>query len=100
MVGPAGRVSTMTTKVLAIDDDPAIAEMLQQTLSDEGYEVDTANDASGVDRALAEFEPDLIILDVIMPGVDGLVLCSRIRSKLDVPIIVLSASRRKSDLIL
>ncbi len=90
----------MTTKVLAIDDDPAIAEMLQQTLSDEGYEVATASDASGVDRALQDFQPDLIILDVIMPGVDGLVLCSRIRSKMDVPIIVLSASRRKSDLIL
>ena len=90
----------MATKVLAIDDDPAIAEMLQQTLSDEGYEVATASDASQVDRALVDFTPDLIILDVIMPGVDGLVLCSRIRSKMDIPIIVLSASRRKSDLIL
>src|SRR5437016_2171447 len=81
-----------TTTVLVVDDDGPILRMLERTLSADGYDVTAA---SGGGEALAAVErsvPDLVILDVAMPGVDGLAVCRRLRGKgLDLPILLLTA---------
>ena len=82
----------MGDRVLVVDDDPPLRRMLARTLSAEGYEVTVAGDGGG---ALAEAErtaPDVIVLDVAMPGLDGLTVARRLRSKgLPTPILMLTA---------
>ena len=79
-------------RVLVVDDDPPLRRMLARTLAAEGYEVTVAGDGGG---ALAEAErtaPDVIVLDVAMPGLDGLAVCRRLRGKgLPTPILMLTA---------
>jgi two-component system response regulator MprA len=79
-------------RVLVVDDDLSLRRMLARTLSAEGYEVALAADGGG---ALVEVErsaPDVIVLDVAMPGVDGLAVCRRLRSRgLGTPILMLTA---------
>src|SRR5438067_3763736 len=78
--------------VLVVDDDPPIRRMLERTFAAEGYRVEAA---AGGGEALAAVErsvPDLLVLDVAMPGVDGLAVCRRLRSRgLAVPILLLTA---------
>jgi two-component system response regulator MprA len=79
-------------RVLVVDDDLSLRRMLERTLRAEGYDVTVAADGGG---ALVEVErtaPDLIVLDVAMPGVDGLAVCRRLRSRgLATPILMLTA---------
>jgi two-component system response regulator MprA len=79
-------------RVLVVDDDLSLRRMLERTLRAEGYDVAVAADGGG---ALVEVErtaPDLIVLDVAMPGVDGLAVCRRLRSRgLATPILMLTA---------
>jgi two-component system, OmpR family, response regulator MprA len=79
-------------RVLVVDDDPPLRRMLARTLTAEGYEVTVAADGGG---ALAEAErtaPDVIVLDVAMPGLDGLTVARRLRGKgLPTPILMLTA---------
>ena len=79
-------------RVLVVDDDPPLRRMLARTLTAEGYEVTVAADGGA---ALAEAEraaPDVIVLDVAMPALDGLAVCRRLRSKgLPTPILMLTA---------
>jgi two-component system response regulator MprA len=79
-------------RVLVVDDDPPLRRMLARTLAAEGYDVTVAGDGGG---ALAEAEraaPDVIVLDVAMPALDGLAVCRRLRSKgLSTPILMLTA---------
>jgi two-component system response regulator MprA len=78
--------------VLVVDDDPPIRRMLERTFAAEAYEVETAADGG---QALASIEhtvPDLVVLDVAMPGLDGLAVCRRVRrAGLAVPILLLTA---------
>ena len=83
-------------KVLVVDDDPALAEMLAIVLRNEGF--DSRLCATG-DRALAEFRdyrPDIVLLDLMLPGKDGIDVCKEIRAESGVPIVMLTA---KSDTI-
>ena len=83
-------------KILVIEDDAAIGRVLQLELEHEGYEVDTARDGlAGLEKALKE--PDLVILDLMLPRMDGLEVCRRIRAKSHVPIIMLTAKDRVPD---
>ncbi len=83
--------------ILVVDDDPPSVKMISFLLEEEGYDVITA--ANGVEamRLLDERVPDLIILDIMMPHIDGLEVCRRIRERSDVPIIFLSAKGETSD---
>jgi two-component system response regulator MprA len=80
------------SRVLVVDDDLSLRRMLERTLRAEGYDVAVAADGGG---ALVEVErtaPDLIVLDVAMPGIDGLAVCRRLRSRgLATPILMLTA---------
>lgn len=81
----------MTITVLAIDDDPAMTELLTLLLRTHGFNIQTANTGEeGVKLAHKE-SPDVIILDLMMPGMDGWQVCKQIRSFSTVPIVVFSA---------
>lgn len=81
----------MTINVLAIDDDPAMTELLTLLLRTHGFNIQTANTGEeGVKLAHKE-SPDVIILDLMMPGMDGWQVCKQIRAVSTVPILVFSA---------
>jgi two-component system, OmpR family, response regulator MprA len=84
--------------ILVVDDDAPIRRMLDRTLSAEGYVVETAADGGGALAAVERSAPDLIVLDVAMPGVDGLAVSRRLRAKgLAVPVLLLTARDGVSD---
>ena len=91
----------MTKRILICDDDPAILRVLQVNLEIEGYEVLTAQHGEqAVEVATAE-KPDLIILDIMMPRLDGYQACERIKQNedtADIPVIFLSAKAQQSDI--
>lgn len=88
-----------TSRVLVVDDDPGIREVLCDYLGQHGYEAVGAASAAEMDRAIALQAPDLIVLDLMMPGEDGLSVCRRISGK-GVPIIMLSAMGEDMDRII
>jgi two-component system response regulator MprA len=78
--------------VLVVDDDASLRRMLNRTLSAEGFEVETAADGGGALVAVERSVPEVIVLDVGLPGVDGLAVCRRLRAKgVSTPIIMLTA---------
>ncbi len=83
--------------VLVVDDDAPSVKMIAFLLRDAGYTVSTADNGATALELVAEENPDLVILDVMMPHMDGHEVCRRIRSKLQVPIIFLSARGETSD---
>lgn len=79
-------------RVLVVDDDPPLRRMLERTLAAEGFSVTVAADGGAALVAAEREAPDVIVLDVAMPGIDGLAVCRRLRSKgLSTPIIMLTA---------
>lgn len=90
----------MGKKILVVDDEPSIVELIVVNLEDAGFEVETAFDG---DEALARFAErpwDLVILDIMLPGVDGIEVCRRIRKESQVPIIMLTARAEEIDRVL
>ena len=86
--------------ILIVDDEKTIVEMLKCNLEKEGYKILEANDGEeGVKIALAE-KPDLILLDIMLPKMDGLAVCKRVRQNLNVPILMISAKDEEIDKIL
>ncbi|MCW9048615.1 MAG: response regulator [Gammaproteobacteria bacterium] len=78
-------------KILIVDDDKALCELLQRYLSDNGYTTQSANDGIEMFQLLEQSTPDIIILDLMLPGEDGLTLSKKIRRQSNTPIIILSA---------
>jgi two-component system response regulator MprA len=81
----------MAARILVVDDDRRITAMLRRALAYEGYEVDLAPDGAKGLLTARDRPPDIVILDVMMPGLDGLEVCRRLRSGGDVPILMLTA---------
>ncbi len=87
-------------KVLVVDDEASIVNIISYNLKKEGYEVITAEDGeTGLDLALSE-SPDLILLDIMMPKMDGYEVCRKIREKSNVPIIMLTARADEVDKVI
>jgi two-component system alkaline phosphatase synthesis response regulator PhoP len=90
----------MVKKILVIEDDPATQRLVDYSLKQEGYEVITAaNGPDGVQKALGEL-PDLVILDVMLPGLDGFEVCYQLRaepSTAKLPILMFSARAQEID---
>jgi DNA-binding response OmpR family regulator len=81
-------------RILVVDDDPRLLHIVQMYLGIEGYEVRTASNGEEGLREIGELRPDLIILDIMMPGMDGLEACRRIRSDpetAEIPVLMFSA---------
>jgi DNA-binding response OmpR family regulator len=86
------------THVLVVDDEQYITKLVERTLKDAGYAVTVANDGISALRMLAEKEPDLVLLDIRMPGLDGFQVLKRIREVSDVPVLMLTAVLEKTAL--
>ncbi len=87
-------------RILVVDDEPDVTELIKYKLEQEGYECEVLNDPLVFVGRMREFQPDLIILDIMMPGLDGLQLCRIIRSDpamKDIPIIFLTARGEAED---
>jgi DNA-binding response OmpR family regulator len=78
-------------RILLVDDDPSLLVVLAEQLRDDGYDVATARDGQEAMRRLEAGWPDLVLLDLMMPRVDGLALARQIKAEADLPIIVVSA---------
>lgn len=83
--------------ILVVDDDPEILSFIKRGLAYEGYTVDTAGDGTGALNRAREREPDLVILDIRMPGMDGIEVAKRLRRGSDVPILMLTAMGTVAD---
>ncbi len=88
------------THLLVVDDDQEIRELLQDYLQRNGYEVSVVADGEGMWKALDKGHIDLIVLDVMLPGDDGLTLCRQLRNLSDVPVIMLTALGDETERIL
>ncbi len=84
-------------KILVIDDEPSIVNLITAYLKPEGYEVHTAADGSSGLKAARAYKPDLIVLDIMLPGMDGLELLSRLRRESEVYVILLTAKTEETD---
>src|SRR4030043_353609 len=84
-------------KVLVVDDDGKTVELVKLFLNRDGYRVLTAYDGTETLRLARESHPDLIVLDLMLPGLDGLEVCRRLREESDVPIIMLTARTTEDD---
>ena len=87
------------TKILVIDDEPSITNLVSAYLKPEGFEVYTAADGNTGLKAARAYKPDLIILDLMLPGMDGIELLSRLRRESDVYVIMLTARSDETDKI-
>ncbi len=90
----------MTQRILVVDDDDELRALLQSYLGEHGFDVAAVPDGSGMRRELADSGFDLLILDVMLPGEDGLALCRELRSKSRIPILMLTARGDELDRII
>ncbi|MCX6064462.1 MAG: response regulator transcription factor [Chloroflexi bacterium] len=88
------------SKILIIDDEPSIVNLVSAYLKPEGYEVFTAADGVTGLKAAKAYKPDLIVLDLMLPGLDGIELLSRLRRESDVYVILLTAKTEETDKII
>ena len=86
-------------KILVVDDDVKIVELVKLYLARDGYAVLTAYNGTEALREAREFHPDLIVLDIMLPGLDGLAVCRTLRAESSVPIILLTAKTTEDDRI-
>jgi len=84
-------------KILVVDDEALLVKGIRFNLQNEGYDVITGSDGLDAVRAVQEENPDLVVLDVMMPNMDGLTACSKIREFSDIPIILLTAKTNDMD---
>lgn len=88
------------TRILVVDDDAAIAEVMTKYLEREGFTVEVARDGqAALDTAMAD-PPDLVVLDLMLPRVDGLEVCRRLRALAPVPVIMLTARGEEADRVI
>ncbi|WP_025745747.1 response regulator [Kallotenue papyrolyticum] len=92
-------MQTRQERILIVDDEPTITEFLATGLSYEGYTVATAADGTSALRVAADFQPDVVILDLMLPGQDGFEVCRRLRSTGDVAILMLTARDEVDDTV-
>jgi two-component system response regulator VicR len=90
----------MNEKILVVDDEKPISDILKFNLTKEGYQVMTAFDGEEGLKAVFEFEPDLVLLDVMLPKMDGFQVCRKVREKVNTPIIMLTAKEEEVDKVL
>jgi DNA-binding response OmpR family regulator len=91
----------MGQSILVVDDDPTVSDVVRRYLERAGYDVRLAGDGTTALSSFARDRPDLVVLDLMLPGIDGLEVCRRLRTSADgVPIVMLTALGEESDRVL
>lgn len=90
---------TRQLRVLVVDDDAGIRDLLKEYLAKQGLVVATARDGREMDQVMPDFAPDILVMDLMMPGEDGLALTRRVKSVREMPVIMLSARGEDIDRI-
>lgn len=88
------------TRILIVDDEPLIVESLIYSLEREGFQVKGIGDGLMVQELVQEYQPDLIVLDILLPGLNGIEVCKRLRAESTIPIIMLTARGDELDRVL
>ncbi len=88
------------TRILLVDDEPLITDSLSYSLKREGFEVKAVGDGEQALKELHDFSPDLLVLDIMLPGMNGLEVCRRVRATGSTPVIMLTARGEEMDRIL
>ncbi|HUP17187.1 MAG TPA: response regulator transcription factor [Acidimicrobiia bacterium] len=86
-----------THRLLVVDDEPTVRDVVSRYLQRDGYEVRVAVDGPDARQSLADFRPDLVVLDIMLPGDSGLEILREIRQRGDLPVILLTARAEESD---
>ncbi len=86
-------MSDLKTRVLVVDDDRRLRELVVRYLSEQGFEARAVSDAAGMDKQLARERYDLMVLDLMLPGEDGLAICRRLRAQNNAPAIVMLTAK-------
>src|SRR5215208_203624 len=84
-------------RILVVEDEPIVAEVVERYLRRDGHLVRVEHDGGAALAAVDEFQPDLIVLDLMLPGVDGLEVCRRVRARSETPVIMLTARGEELD---
>ena len=95
------RIKLDTAKILVVDDEPEITEIVETFLTEAGYKVTIANTGSDAIKKAKEFKPDVILLDIMMPGTDGYAVCKKIKQEpefANTPVIFLTGKDREDDM--
>lgn len=87
-------------KIFVVEDEKSISDIIKYNLTKEGYSVETAFDGEEALRKVFELNPDLILLDIMLPKVDGFQICKKVRESLSVPILMLTAKEEEVDKVL
>ncbi|HEV7791095.1 MAG: two-component system, OmpR family, response regulator MtrA [Pseudonocardiales bacterium] len=90
----------MKSRVLVVDDDPALSEMLSIVLRGEGFDTAVVSDGPRALPAVRELRPDVVLLDLMLPGMNGIDVCRAIRAESGVPIVMLTAKSDTVDVVL
>ena len=89
----------MSSRILVVDDDTALAEMIGIVLRTEGFDPVFCSDGSEALEAFRTENPDLVLLDLMLPGMDGIEVCALVRAESGVPIIMLTARTDTADVV-
>ena len=95
------KIKLDTAKVMVVDDESEITEIVETFLTDAGYKVAVANSGSEAIKKAKEFKPDIILLDIMMPGTDGYAVCQQLKKEAafaNTPVIFLSGKDREEDM--
>jgi DNA-binding response OmpR family regulator len=100
MDSPLPQVDGRPTRILVVDDEPPIVELVAGYLAREGWDVHTAGDGIAALAALRAFEPDAVVLDLMLPGIDGIEVCKQMRTFSDAYVLMLTARSEEIDRII
>lgn len=89
----------MKARILVVDDDEALSEMIGIVLQNDGFDTSFCYEGSGALEAFRESNPDLVLLDLMLPGIDGIEVCKLIRAESDVPVVMLTAKSDTADVV-
>ncbi len=92
-------MDTMRQRILVVDDDPSLAEMLTIVLRGEGFDTAVIGDGTQALTAVRELRPDLVLLDLMLPGMNGIDVCRVLRADSGVPIVMLTAKTDTVDVV-
>ncbi|HEY1820094.1 MAG TPA: response regulator transcription factor [Trebonia sp.] len=87
----------MPGRIVVVDDDPTVADVVGRYLVRDGHTVECVHDGHEALRRIAEHQPDLVVLDLMLPGIDGLEVCRRLRERWPIPVVMLTALGDETD---